>query len=239
MSQLTDKKPDITHRWYGRRRGKKLRPRRQALIDTLLPRLRLDPDPDGTPLDLKAAFTRPVTSVWLEVGFGAGEHLARQARQNPDTGFIGCEPFINGVAALLSRIDEDNLQNIRLYDEDARLLLPALPDAVFDRVFVLFSDPWPKKRHHRRRFISPPTLEALARVMADNGELRLASDHMGYISDILEILTANEDFSWMARTRKDWARPPPGWVETRYEQKALKQGVKPAYLRFIRRARVT
>ena len=224
---------------YGRRRGKKLRPRRQALIDTLLPKLRLLPDPGGAPLDLMAAFTHPVSGVWLEVGFGAGEHLARQAKQNPGTGFIGCEPFINGIAALLSRIDEDGLENIRLYDEDARLLLPMLPDAVIDKVFVLFSDPWPKKRHHRRRFISRPTLEELARVMADNGELRLASDHMGYVSDILEILAANEDFSWMARSQKDWTQPPPDWVETRYEQKALEQGIKPVYLRFQRRSRGT
>ncbi|MEE8351600.1 MAG: tRNA (guanine(46)-N(7))-methyltransferase TrmB [Rhodospirillales bacterium] len=231
---MTEKKPDIRSRWYGRRRGKKLRPTRQALTDTLLPQLRLTPDPDGAFLDLKAAFPGPVTAVWLEVGFGAGEHLAEQARRNPDIGFIGCEPFINGIAALLSRVDEDGLGNVRLYDEDARLLLPALPDAAIDKAFVLFSDPWPKKKHHRRRFISRATLDELSRVMADNAELRLASDHMGYVSGILEILAAHEDFSWTARTKKDWTTPPPDWVQTRYEQKALEQGIKPVYLRFTR-----
>lgn len=202
-----------------------------------MPSLRLEPDPDGGLIDLGAEFGHPVTAVWLEVGFGAGEHLARQARQNPGTGFIGCEPFINGTAALLSLIDRDGLENVRLYDEDARLLLPALPEASIGKVFVLFSDPWPKKRHHRRRFISKATLDELARVMADNAELRLASDHMGYIRGILEVLTAHGDFSWTARRRKDWTVPPPDWVETRYEQKALERGVKPVYLRFTRRPR--
>jgi tRNA (guanine-N7-)-methyltransferase len=235
---LTEPKPETPIRFYGRRRGHKLRPGRQTLIDDLLPRLRLSPPPGGGSLDLQAAFPDPVTDIWLEVGFGAGEHLAQLAEAHPDIGFIGCEPFINGVASLLSRIEKNGLTNIRVFDDDARKLIPSLPDASIGRVFVLFSDPWPKKRHHRRRFISDQTLDDLARTLTDGGELRLASDHGGYISDILALVTRHPALSWQARSKKDWTEPPSDWIETRYEKKAQKQGDRPLYLRFSRRPRV-
>ncbi len=234
---MTDKTPEETLRLYGRRRGHKLRPGRQALIENLLPGLRLEPPTDGGSLDLSSAFPAPVKDIWLEVGFGAGEHLAGQAGAHPDIGFIGCEPFINGIASLLSRIEKDGLTNIRIYDDDARKLIPFLPEASIGKVFVLFSDPWPKKRHHRRRFIADETLDALARALADHGELRLASDHGGYVSGTLELLTRHRAFSWAARTKRDWMEPPSGWVETRYEKKAKAEGSRPVYLRFSRRPR--
>ena len=222
--------------WYGRRRGHKLRPGRQALIDRLLPRLRVAPTA-ADPIDLTALFDGRCRDFWLEVGFGAGEHLAAQAAAHPDVGFIGCEPFVNGVAALLSHVERDGLANVRVYDDDARRLFAALPDAGLGRVFALFSDPWPKKRHHRRRFIGPESLDELARVMKDGAELRLASDHMGYVRWALWHVTRHADFAWAAGTRRDWAEPPPDWVETRYERKAARQGARPVYLRFLRRPR--
>lgn len=222
--------------WYGRRRGHRLRPGRRALIEDLLPRLRLVP-PEVGALDLGRAFGRPVRDVWLEVGFGAGEHLAAQAEAHPDVGFVGCEPFVNGVASLLKHVDSRGLANVRVYDDDARRLLPSLPDAAVGRVFALFSDPWPKKRHHRRRFIADDTLDQLARIMKDGGELRIASDHGSYVAWTLQRVTGHPAFHWPARSRRDWTEPPPDWVETRYERKARTLGVKPVYLCFRRRPR--
>ena len=228
---------DDRPRWYGRRRGHRLRKGRQELLRELLPRLRVAPPESGGRLDLAAVFRRPVSDVWLEVGFGAGEHLAAQARAHADVGIIGCEAYINGVAGLLAHVREANLTNVRIFDDDARLLFDALPDAGIGRAFVLFSDPWPKKRHHRRRFVSPENLDALARLLKDGAELRFASDHMEYIRWTLEQVTAHPAFSWPARTRRDWLQRPGDWFETRYEAKALRGGARCVYLRFLRRPR--
>ena len=184
------------------------------------------------------AFGDGVSDLWLEIGFGGGEHLAAQAAANPGTGFIGCEPFINGVASLLAEIDRLGLTNIRIFDDDARLMLKALPDACLGRVFVLFADPWPKKRHHRRRFIAPDTLDQLARLMKDGAELRFASDHMGYVRWALSRLTAHADFQWTAAGPADWRTRPADAVETRYEEKALQKGLSCVYLSFSRSLRV-
>ena len=161
----------ITIRTYGRRKGHSLSPRKLRLVDTLLPGLRLDLSAPA-PSPLTSIFSSPVSRVWLEIGFGGGEHLAAQAESNPDIGVIGCEPFINGVAKLLCEIDARNLTNIRIWDDDARDVLDWLEDGSVERVFVLFPDPWPKKRHQKRRLISPGTLETLARVMKPGAELR-------------------------------------------------------------------
>ncbi len=147
---------------------------------------------------------------------------------------IGCEPFVNGVGALLSRIQEDGIANIRIFDDDARLLLEAMPDAVLGRVFILFSDPWPKKRHHKRRFINRATLDSLARTMKDGAQLRFASDHMGYVRWALGRLAAHPAFQWRARRARDWREPPADWVATRYQQKAQRQGRPAVYLEFLR-----
>jgi tRNA (guanine-N7-)-methyltransferase len=228
--------PDSGHpQFYGRRGGHKLRPGRQKLVEELLPRISLSFD--NEPIELDPVFGADVQEVWLEVGFGGGEHLAEQARLNPKIGFIGCEPFLNGVASLLAQIDRHKLTNVRIFDDDARRLLPRLPEASIGRGFVLFADPWPKVRHHRRRFIEPDNLDALARVLKDGAELRFSSDHMGYVSWALEHVTRHSNFEWLARSIRDWRVTPDDWVQTRYESKALERGDACAYLRFSRKAR--
>ncbi|OHC73975.1 MAG: tRNA (guanosine(46)-N7)-methyltransferase TrmB [Rhodospirillales bacterium RIFCSPLOWO2_12_FULL_58_28] len=221
-------------RSYGRRRGRALRKSRQELLNDLLPRLRPDSPGGGLRLDLQAMFPDPVEDIWLEVGFGSGEHLAKQALTHPGIGMIGCEPFINGVTALLARIQSDDITNIRIFDDDARLLFDALPDAVIGRAFVLFADPWPKKRHNRRRFISTECLDELAHLLKDGAELRFASDHMEYIRWTLEHIIRHPCFSWTAKGPDDWRRRPDDWFETRYENKALERGDACVYLQFIR-----
>ena len=221
---------------YGRRRGRRLRQGRQRLLDDVLPRLSVDLD--TLPPRLDALFPRPVRSVWLEVGFGGGEHLLAQATAHPDVGIIGCEPFVNGVARLLSAIEaaETPLENIRLYPDDARTLIERLPADSVGRVFVLFPDPWPKSRHHRRRFIAKPQLDALARVMTPGAELRLATDHPGYLRWMLFHCLAHGAFEWLAREAEDWRRRPADWPQTRYEEKAIEKGAVCTFLRFRRRA---
>ncbi len=232
MSATTDR-----HSWYGRRHGHKLRPRRRALIETLLPKLAVICPDGGARLDIAALFDPGREDLWLEIGFGAGEHLAAQAQAHPDVGFIGCEPFVNGIASLLSLIQDQDLGNIRVYSDDARLLFGHLPEACFGRVFIMFPDPWPKKRHHKRRLISPQTLDALARLMKDGGTLQFASDHMEYVRWTLDHFFRHPAFQWTAKTTADWRRPSPGSPATRYEKKAISRGLKPAYLTFRRRPR--
>jgi tRNA (guanine-N7-)-methyltransferase len=203
----------------------------------LLPRLAIEVPEADAAIDPRALFAAPVDDVWLEVGFGAGEHLAGQAIANPAVGLIGCEPYINGVAALLARIESDALANVRLFADDARLLLPALTEASLGRVFVLFADPWPKRRHRHRRFLSRPTLAALARVLRDGGELVFASDSAEYVRSTLALATHHPAFAWPAAGPADWREPGAGWIETRYEAKARRVGARCYYLRFHRCSR--
>ena len=184
-----------------------------------------------------ALFDRPVGAVALEIGFGAGEHLAAQAAAHPERGFIGCEVFENGVAKLLAEIEQRRLANIRLFLDDARLLLATLREASLAHVFILFPDPWPKLRHHKRRIVTRATLDALARVMTDGAELRLATDDRGYLAWMLEHTTGHRDFEWLARRPPDWRERPSDWPATRYEQKAVAAGRSPTFLRFRRRPR--
>lgn len=222
---------------YGRRRGRKLRAGQQTLLETLLPRLRVELPPNG-PLDPRALFGPGIDAVWLEIGFGAGEHLAAQAAAEPRTGMIGCEVFENGVVKLLAELQRLALGNVRLFIDDARLLLAVLPQASIARVFILFPDPWPKLRHHKRRIIAPATLDLLAQVMADGAELRLATDDRAYLGWMLERLTGHPAFEWLARRPADWRERGADWPATRYEQKALAAGRMPTFLRFRRRPRV-
>ncbi len=224
-------KPEIT-RFYGRRKGKPLRDNRQRLIDEKLPGIR-PVLPDEGSVNLAQLFGHD-GPYWLEVGFGGGEHLAAQAAQHPDVGFLGCEPFINGVGSLLRHVDEQGLSNVRIWDEDARLLLPELPAASISRAFLLFSDPWPKVRHHRRRFVQPETLDMLARLLKPGTEFRFASDHMGHVSWALEHILRHGAFQWTAQGSGDWRRRPPDGVPTRYEEKALGDGKPCVYLSFLR-----
>ncbi len=224
---------NVTIRTYGRRKGHALSPRKQRLVDDLLPGLRLDLSTPA-PAPLAKLFPAPVSQVWMEIGFGGGEHLAWQAEANPGMGFIGCEPFLNGVAKLLSEIETRKLDNIRIWDGDAREVLDWLGDGSVARVFVLFPDPWPKVRHHKRRLISPGTLESLARVMQPGAELRIASDIGDYVRASLEAVLASNAFEWLAETARDWRERPADWPPTRYEQKALREGRKGHYLIFRR-----
>ncbi len=227
-----------TGRVYGRRRGRPLRGGRQALLDDLLPRLRIDL-PDSGMLDPPRLFQCPVKAVWLEIGFGGGEHLAWQAAANPDIGLIGAEVFLNGVASLLAHVADAPPPNLRLFAEDARSLIDALPEASIDRVFLLFPDPWPKQRHHRRRFVQPANLDRLARVMRDGAELRMASDHMDYLRWMLFHTLGHDAFAWQVEGPADWRHRTGDWPETRYEAKAIARGLRPAYLRFRRRPRTS
>lgn len=231
---MTDAAPPAGARTlYGRRRGKALRRGQATLVSELLPRLAIPVD--HGPLDPAALFGRPLAGVWLEVGFGAGEHLAAQARARPEIGFLGCEPFVNGMARLLRSIETERLDNVRLHADDARTLLAVLSDHCLGRCFVLFPDPWPKTRHARRRFIQPDTLDQLARCLAPGAELRLASDDPGLVDWMLWQTRRHPAFAWMAEGAADW-RHPDDAPETRYERKALAAGRRPAFLRFRRRA---
>ena len=198
-----------------------------------MPRLALDLETPA-PASLGQLFDAEVSDVWLEIGFGAGEHLAWQAEQNPQVGFLGCEPFINGVAAILAEIETRNLANVRLHMDDARDVLAWLPEASIGRAFILFPDPWPKKRHHRRRLVSADTLRQLARVMRSGSELRLATDSGDYASVMLKRLMDEAAFAWTARCAADWRERGPDWPATRYEQKAAARGARSYYLKFER-----
>lgn len=222
---------------YGRRKGHKLSAHREGLRATLLPELALHLEHGANP---QSYFSPPpcgggensVDDVWLEVGFGGGEHLLEQARANPHAGLIGAEPYEEGVAKLLAAIESNPVSNIRIHEGDARDVITALPDSCLGRVFILFPDPWPKTRHHKRRFVQMELLDALARVMKPGAELRFASDDAGYLAWTLERLMAHPAFVWTAERAEDWKTRPPGWPQTRYEAKALHG--PPAYLSFLR-----
>ncbi len=226
-----------SERVYGRRKGRPLRPGQRDLCERLLPRLAVAMPPPGESLQPATLFERPLREIWLEIGFGGGEHLAAQAAAHPDVGILGAEVFINGVARLLRAIDQIGLANVRIHHGDARALLAALPPASVARTFVLFPDPWPKSRHRKRRLIRPASLDRLAEILADGGELRLATDDAGYLTWMLECLGRHPDFRWLARRPADWRVRPADWPPTRYEEKALAAGRRPAYLRWRRRPR--
>lgn len=227
-------RPSHERRLHGRQKGHPLRARQADLIETLLPRLRV-PLESACPADLKSLFPAPVDAVHLEIGFGGGEHLAFRAGENPAVGFIGCEPFVNGVAKLLVEVEERELANIRLHDDDARQVIDWLPDGSLDRVWLLYPDPWPKRRHRKRRFLSNDNLDALARVMKPGAELCFATDIADYADRSLRLLAGRDDFEWTARRGDDWRKPWQPWPGTRYEAKAIRAGRMPCYLTFRRR----
>ncbi len=216
---------------YGRRQSHGLSQRQQGLIDTLLPRLAV---PVDRPIDPYALFGPGIEDYAIEIGFGGGEHLAAQARAHPARGFIGCEPFVNGMAQLLVHIEEQGLTNIRLHHGDARDVLERLPDGSLGAAYVLFPDPWPKKRHWKRRFVGPANVAELARALRPGGVLRVASDISDYVRWSLIHIVPSGQFDWTATTPSDWREKPADWPATRYEAKALKAGRVPAYLDFRR-----
>ena len=220
---------------HGRRKGRPLRRQRAGLIETLLPRLAL-PLHRPAPNPLTALFSPPVRAVRMEIGFGGGEHLTAAAEMLPETGFIGCEPFLNGMARALSLIETKRLANIRLHFGDAAEVIAWLPDASLARIDLLYPDPWPKRRHWKRRFIQDESVAALARVLAAGGELRFATDWPDYAAWTLERLLRSPHFVWTAERADDWRLPWPGYTRTRYEEKAIRAGRRPCYLAFRRTA---
>jgi tRNA (guanine-N7-)-methyltransferase len=224
---------DRSRALYGRRKGRPLRRHHAGLIDTLLPRLSLDlRRPAANPLG--ALFAPPAQTVRLEIGFGGGEHLAAEAEEHGGDGFIGCEPFLNGMAQALSLIEKKRLANIRLHCGDAAEVIAWLPDAALARIDLLYPDPWPKRRHWKRRFIQDDRLVALARVLAPGGELRFATDWPDYAAWTLERMLRSPHFIWTAERAADWRLPWPDYTPTRYEQKAIRDGRRPCYLTFRR-----
>jgi tRNA (guanine-N7-)-methyltransferase len=209
-----------------------LRPGQTRLVEDLLPRLRLPAE--GPITDLPGLFPDRPAGITLEIGFGGGEHLAFRARTQPETGFIGCEPFVNGMAKLLAIVEDEALANVRVWDDDATDLLARLPPAVIDCVYLLYPDPWPKRRQHKRRFLSDDNLAALARVMRPGAELRFATDIDSYAGWGLMRVFRSRDFVWNAVRADDWRQPWAGWPSTRYEAKARREGRGTAYLTFTR-----
>lgn len=219
--------------FFGRRKGKPLSPRREALMENELPRLALDPNAPP-PADPKDLFEGNVADVCLEVGFGGGEHLLHRARTNPQTGFIGVEPFVGSMAKAVAAVVDEGLVNVRLYDDDAVNVLDWLPEASLDLAYQLYPDPWPKKRHWKRRFINEENLDRYARVLKPGSEFRFASDIDTYIDWTLRHCRNHPRFEWLAETASDWKTPWQGWPGTRYEAKAIREGRTGRYLTFRR-----
>src|SRR5579871_4521419 len=220
-------------RFFGRRKGHKLRAHQSDLIAHLLPRLALDIT--AAPVtDLSALFDRPVDNVRLEIGFGGGEHLIAEAQAFPDTGFIGCEPYVNGMAKILGLIEAGNICNVRLFAGDASELLAWLPASSLARIDLIHPDPWPKRRHWKRRFVQDTTIAAMARALKPDGEFRFVSDIDDYCAWTLAHLKRSTDFMWLAARADDWRLPWEGFTMTRYGRKAEREGRTSTYLRFRR-----
>jgi tRNA (guanine-N7-)-methyltransferase len=215
-------------RSYGRLKSRPIKPRQAALVETLLPTLRCP----QAPFD-PAALAPGCTETWLEIGFGGGEHMAAQAARRPEVLILGAEPFQNGVASAVRHIDEQGLRNVRIEDGDARALSARLPDASIARIFVLFPDPWPKARHHKRRLIQPDTVAEFARLLRPGGAFRFASDWADYVDWTLQRLAASPAFRWTAERADDWRRPPLDHITTRYEEKRLGD-CAPVFLDYVR-----
>ena len=235
-------------KFFGRRKGRTIRKAKSFLLDNFLPRIRIEPDEK---LDLSSCFGETKKEYRLEIGFGDGEHLAALSQDMPDCGFLGVEVYKNGVANLLTLMTglkdgnaedlsaEVNLlpqraDNVRIYDDDVRLLFEALPDSIFDKVYLLFPDPWPKTKHAGRRFINPDNLRVLARIIKKGGILQVATDHPTYKRWTLDTMHKCKDFVWTAKTSNDWRYPPADWRETKYQRKALREGRRPVFFEFRR-----
>ena len=219
--------------FFGRRKGHPLKPRQAALFDTLLPQLALDLA-KPVPADLRTLFAPGIDELRLEIGFGGAEHLIARAKASPHVGFIGTDAFVNAIAKALAAIDQDALKNIRLYFGDASELLDWLPDAAVSGIDLLYPDPWPKRRHWKRRFIQDESLKRLARILKKNGELRFATDIPDYMAYVLARVLRSPDFIWTAESADDWRQSWPEYFGTRYEAKARREGRVPGYFTFRR-----
>ncbi|MCC3861878.1 tRNA (guanosine(46)-N7)-methyltransferase TrmB [Pseudemcibacter aquimaris] len=220
-------------RIYGRRHGKPLKKASAARLEEYFPKYSISLD--NADVDFAALFDHNPKEYWLEIGFGKGEHLVAQAKANPDVGFIGCEPFINGVSGLIDHMDREGVTNIRFFMDDARLLMDKMPDNFISRAFILFPDPWRKKRHYKRRVVSPGNVAVLSRLLKSGAELRIGTDHHDYCRWILARMLENPDFNWQSNGPEDWHIRPDDWPATRYELKALEVGRLSAYMSYIRK----
>jgi tRNA (guanine-N7-)-methyltransferase len=219
--------------FFGRRKGHKLRLHQADLIEHLLPRLSLDITAPG-PAELAALFNSPPDSIRLEIGFGGGEHLVAEALAFPNIGFIGCEPYVNGMAKILAQIETHDIANIRLFAGDAAQLLAWAPPHSLVRIDLIHPDPWPKRRHWKRRFVQDATIAAMARALQSGGEFRFVSDIDDYCAWTLAHLARSNDFAWTAERAADWHLPWRHYTMTRYGRKAEREGRRAAYLRFRR-----
>ncbi|MDG1339631.1 MAG: tRNA (guanine(46)-N(7))-methyltransferase TrmB [Paracoccaceae bacterium] len=221
--------------FYGRLKGHNLRKSQEAYMDDLghlsPGPIAFEDNPDRVPLDMEQVAGG--RDVWLEVGFGGGEHVVHQAALNPDVVIIGCEPYINGVAMLLGKIRDAGVENLMVHPGDARDLMDLLPDGSIAKAFLLYPDPWPKKRHHRRRFVTPEHLDPLARVMKQDAEFRVATDIPDYVRQTMEKVP-RAGFEWLGETPEDWREPWSDWTRTRYEAKAIREDRTPHYMTFRR-----
>ncbi len=221
----------LSDSFYGRRKGKALRPAQLRHMQETLPQLKIDLK-SPAPQRLETLFSAPVSTMRLEIGFGGGEHLLHRAKENPDTGFIGVEPFVNSMAKLVVAVDEAGLRNIRVHDDDATEVLDWLPDACIDQIDLLYPDPWPKKKHWKRRFVSQANLDRFVRVLKPGGLFCFASDIDTYVNWTLFEVARHGGLHWTASNAGDWLRPFDGWPGTRYEAKAKREGRSSAYLTF-------
>lgn len=239
MGELKEREDGAPWRnFYGRRNGKTLRPVQEKMLAELLPKLAPEgvawaENPGRKEVDFKS-MVKGAKAAWLEIGFGGGEHLVAMAKANPDVAIIGCEPFINGVAMCLYAHENAGIANARIHAGDAREIFDVAADGAFERIFVNYPDPWPKSRHHKRRFIGANNLPQLSRVCAIGGRLHIATDIPDYVRHSMEAIAAFPEFRWTAEHPEDWRQPWTDWPSTRYEQKALREGLQPHYLTFVR-----
>ena len=221
--------------FYGRFKGKALSAKqsktlRDEFTKYSIKNISWEENPQRKPLNLTEIFAKK--NIWLEIGFGGGEHLIHQAKLNPDIAIIGCEPYINGLAMLLGKLSDQSCNNIRLYDGDVRNIFDVLPQSSIEKVFLLYPDPWPKKKHHRRRFVTQEFLKPLHKSMKAGSKFRIATDIKDYVRQTLQE-APKAGFKWLAEDASDWHSPWCDWIPTRYELKALKEGRVPYYLTFV------
>ncbi len=243
MNNLDNTEP----KFFGRRKGRVIRKAKSFLLEVMLPQMRVIEEKD---FDKEKMFGSKDVEVCLEIGFGDGQHIFGQAKNNPNVGYVGVEVFQNGVANLLSLIsgikEGDNLpdeidaksfsvKNIRIYDDDMRKLFQKIPDNFFDKVYLLFPDPWPKKKHANRRFVNKDNLKEIARVLKKDGLFRIATDHPIYKRHVLRTMHECQDFYWSAKCGDDWRLEPKDWVRTKYQQKAIREGRRPVWFDYIRK----
>ena len=237
---------EIKPKFFGRRQGRTIHKTKNFLLENFLPRLKID---GNKSIDINKIFSTPKERYCLEIGFGDGEHLAALAKDMPSTGFVGIEVYKNGVANLLNILTgiregsecpadgavdfaDGRVDNIRVFDDDARLLFDHLPDAVFDKIYLLFPDPWPKKKHAARRFVNPDNLNQLSRLLKKGGILQIATDHQVYKRWVMEQMRQRPDFVWTAKCSDDWRNPPADWHETKYQRKAIREGRRPVFFEY-------